>query len=323
MYLRSLLVMTKESDTFLSLDSKDRCDDKHFIYILQVQSYVRILGVVSMSTNNTEISLKGSALLLANAFDYEKTQLAEAIPNQQSKYTISVIIPVYNEESKISSVLSHIKDVLGETQLDYELIVINDGSTDKTELVIKEQEKLDKRVRVLSYNQNKGKGHAVKMGILSSKGDVVSFLDGDLNISPHEIKNYVKELEGCDLVIASKSHPLSIISAPRVRKMLSKMFSILVRLAVGIPIKDTQSGLKVGNGAALRKIFNVMLVKRYAFDVEMLAIASKLNLKIKESPINITLDGSFNMGEIFKMFIDVLGISYRLRIIHFYQKKWG
>ena len=66
-----------------------------------------------------------------------------------------------------------------------------------------------------------------------------------------------------------------------------------------------------------------MLVKRYAFDVEMLAIASKLNLKIKESPINITLDGSFNIREIFKMFVDVLGISYRLRIIHFYQKKWG
>jgi hypothetical protein len=100
------------------------------------------------------------------------------------------------------------------------------------------------------------------------------------------------------------------------------MFSILVRLAVGIPIKDTQSGLKVGNGAALRKIFNVMLVKRYAFDVEMLAIASKLNLNIKESPINITLDGSFNIREIFKMFVDVLGISYRLRITHFYQKKW-
>jgi hypothetical protein len=150
----------------------------------------------------------------------------------------------------------------------------------------------------------------------------VSFLDGDLDISPIEIKNYVKELEGCDLVIASKAHPLSVIIAPVGRKILSKMFSILVRLAVGINIKDTQSGLKVGNGIALRRIFNVMLVKRYAFDVEMLAIASRLNLKIKESPINITLNCSFNIREIVKMFIDVLGISYRLRIIRFYQKSW-
>ena len=274
------------------------------------------------STNNREIlAFENPTLLTTSVIDYQNTQLSTAL-SEQSKYAISIIIPVYNEESKISSVLSHIKDVMGETQLDYELIVINDGSTDKTELVIKEEEKLDKRVRVLTYKQNRGKGHAVKMGILNSTGDVVSFLDGDLNISPHEIKNYVKELEGCDLVIASKSHPLSIISAPMVRKMLSRMFSILVRLAVGITIKDTQSGLKVGNGDALRKIFNVMLVKRYAFDVEMLAIASKLNLKIKESPINITLDGSFNIREIFKMFVDVLGISYRLRILHFYQKKW-
>jgi hypothetical protein len=148
----------------------------------------------------------------------------------------------------------------------------------------------------------------------------VSFLDGDLDISPSEIKNYIKELEGCDLVIASKAHPLSIITAPFVRKMLSRMFNVLVRLAVGINIKDTQSGLKLGNRVALRKIFNVMLVKRYAFDVEMLAVASRFNLKIKESPIKITLDCSFNLRDIVKMFIDVLGISYRLRIIHFYQK---
>jgi len=100
------------------------------------------------------------------------------------------------------------------------------------------------------------------------------------------------------------------------------MFSILVRSAVGINIKDTQSGLKVGDGDALRKIFNVMLVKRYAFDVEMLAIASRLNLKIKESPIRITLDCPFKFREIVNMFIDVLGISYRLRIIRFYQKCW-
>jgi glycosyltransferase involved in cell wall biosynthesis len=203
---------------------------------------------------------------------------------------------------------------------DYELILINDGSTDNTELDLLEEEKLDQRIKVLSYKENRGKGHAVKIGVLNSKGDIVSFLDGDLDISPSEIKNYINELEGCDLVIASKAHPLSVITAPFVRKMLSRMFSVLVRLAVGINIKDTQSGLKLGNGVALRKIFNVMLVKRYAFDVEMLAVASRLNLKIKESPIKITLDCSFKFREMVNMFIDVLGISYRLRIIHFYQK---
>ena len=141
----------------------------------------------------------------------------------------------------------------------------------KDKMPMKNKGAVSKVQEVEGNKENKGKGHAVKMGVLNSKGDVVSFLDGDLDISPAQIKNYIRELEGCDLVIASKAHPLSIITAPFVRKMLSKMFSILVRVAVGINIKDTQSGLKIGNGNALRKIFNVMLVKRYAFDVEMLA----------------------------------------------------
>jgi glycosyltransferase involved in cell wall biosynthesis len=244
------------------------------------------------------------------------------LQTEQTKYSLSVIIPVYNEGSKISPLLTHIKDVLNETLLDYELIIINDGSTDDTEQVITEEVNADKRVKVLSYKENRGKGHAVKTGILSSCGNVVSFLDGDLDISPSQIMNYIRELEGSDLVIASKAHPLSVIKAPIIRKILSKIFSILVRVVVGIDIKDTQSGLKLGNGAALRKIFHVMLVKRYAFDVEMLAIASKLNLKIKESPIEITLNSSFNIREMLRMFIDVLAVSYRIRIIRWYQKRW-
>jgi glycosyltransferase involved in cell wall biosynthesis len=161
------------------------------------------------------------------------------------------------------------------------------------------------------------------MGIINSSGDVVCFLDGDLEISPYELNNYIKELQGCDLVIASKTHPLSVVTLPRVRKILSRVFSIFARLVVGMNIKDTQSGLKVGNGNALRKIFNVMVVKRYAFDVEMLAIASRLNLKIKEYPVRIvSREKSFKPREMFKMFVDVLGIAYRLRIIHYYQKLW-
>jgi dolichol-phosphate mannosyltransferase len=273
---------------------------------------------LTISSQSADVKSLNSTLVPAVA----KTEYTPILEGQQAGYSISVIIPVYNEESKIHSLLAHIREILSETLLQYELIIINDGSTDNTELVVAEEGKLDNRIKLLSYKENRGKGHAVKMGVLNSKGEIVCFLDGDLDISPSEIKNYIKGLEGCDLVIASKAHPLSIITAPFVRKMLSKMFNMLVRLAVGINIKDTQSGLKIGNGNALRQIFNVMLVKRYAFDVEMLAIASKLNLKIKESPIEITLDCSFKFREILNMFVDVLGISYRLRIIRFYQQSW-
>jgi glycosyltransferase involved in cell wall biosynthesis len=252
--------------------------------------------------------------------EYNDRPWFKELQNIESKCNISIIIPVFNEESKISAVLTHVKEILNESLLDYEILVVNDGSVDKSLQVIQEEEKLDSRVKVLSYEQNRGKGYAVKQGVVQSNGDVVLFLDGDFNISPIEIKDYVKQLEGCDLVIASKAHPLSTVSGPASRLFLSKMFNLLVRSLIPIKIYDTQSGLKVGNGSVLRRIFEIMLVQRYAFDVELLAIATKLDLKIKELPIRITLDNSFDIREVAKMFIDILGISYRLRITRYYQR---
>jgi glycosyltransferase involved in cell wall biosynthesis len=238
----------------------------------------------------------------------------------KSQHMVSVIVPVYNEDSNISRLLTHIKDILRHTLLDYEVIIVNDGSTDNTLKILVKEEKLDENIKVVSYSANSGKGYAVRQGILNSKGDMVLFLDGDLDISPNEIKKYIKELEGFDLVIASKAHPESNVKSPSHRKLLSKMYSFLVRLVVGIKVKDTQSGLKIGNGDVLRRIFEVMLVKGYAFDVELLALATRFNLKIGELPINITLNSSFKIREIVKMFIDTLGISYRLRITRSYEK---
>ncbi len=252
--------------------------------------------------------------------EYDDRSSFKELQNTESKCNISIIIPVFNEESEISALLTHVKEVLNESFLDYEILVVNDGSVDKSLQVIQEEEKLDSRVKVLSYEQNRGKGYAVKQGVVQSKGDIVLFLDGDFDISPIEIKDYVKQLEGYDLVIASKAHPLSTVSGPASRMFLSKMFNLLVRSLIAIKINDTQSGLKVGNGSVLRRIFEIMLVQRYAFDVELLAIATKLDLKVKELPIRITLDNSFNIREIAKMFIDILGISYRLRITRYYQR---
>lgn len=238
-----------------------------------------------------------------------------------SKVQVSVIIPVYNQEKNVAASLGRIKKVLGDTLLSYEMVVVDDGSTDGTLGVLKLEQAADPHIKVISYTPNRGKGHAVKTGILESRGDVAMFTDGDLDITPDIIKDYVRELEGYDLVIASKRHPKSRVSAPISRKFLSRAFNLLVRLAVGIKIKDTQSGLKAGNGTVLRAIFKVMLVKRYAFDVELLAIANALNLNVRELPIEINLDRRFKVRDIAKMFIDVAGISYRYRIRRWYQKQ--
>jgi dolichol-phosphate mannosyltransferase len=236
------------------------------------------------------------------------------------RHVISIIIPVFNEETQITGVLKGITEVLNGKFQNYEIIVINDGSVDKTLEVIQELQRLDSHIRVLSYERNMGKGYAVRIGVLNSIGDIVLYLDGDLNISPMEIAEYMKQLDSYDIVIASKTHPMSIVTAPTGRKFLSKMFNLLVRLLTGINLRDTQSGLKAGRGSALRAIFKKMVVRRYAFDVELLAIASALDLKIKELPIIITLDCSFKILEIIKMLFDILQISYRINLTKQYQK---
>jgi glycosyltransferase involved in cell wall biosynthesis len=249
------------------------------------------------------------------------------IPESASSYEmglklqVSVVIPVYNQARTISASLARIKKVLESTGLSFELVVVNDGSLDGTLEVLRKEHNLDPRVRVLSYNRNRGKGYAVKTGVVRTRGELVMFTDGDLDVSPHMIGEYIKQLEDCDLVIASKRHPLSKYNAPASRKFLSRAFNFIVRILTGISLKDTQSGLKAGNGAALRAIFKLMLVKRFAFDVELLTIASLLDMQIKEMPVEINLERGFKVREIAKMFVDLLGISYRYRIRRWYQKQ--
>lgn len=234
--------------------------------------------------------------------------------------TISVIVPVFNEGRKISFSLKKIRKAVETHFPNYELIVVNDGSTDDTLTILKNIALTDQEhLRILSYTPNRGKGYAVRMGVLHSQGDVVVFLDGDLDISPDSIKDYVERLDTADLVIASKRHPESSIIIPRSRAFLSRAFNLLIRLATGIRQKDTQSGFKVGKGDIMRTIFRNASVNRYAFDVELFTIASILHLRVQEMPVVMKIDRKFNTKEIVKMLVDVVRISYKYRIAHRYK----
>lgn len=246
---------------------------------------------------------------------------ARKFNNDQTSVQLSVIIPVFNQEKNIQISLARIRGVLDSTNLTYEIVVVDDGSFDGTSKVLQNEKHKDKRIKVISYTPNKGKGYAVRTGVIQSCGDNVMFTDGDLDISPYVIAEYVQNLENCDLVIASKRHSLSKINAPFSRKILSRMFNITVRIATGLNISDTQSGLKVGNGRILRAIFKVMIIKRYAFDVELLAIASLLRLNIKEMPIELNIDKRFKIKDIFNMLIDVASLSYRHKIKRWYHRQ--
>ena len=247
--------------------------------------------------------------------------LADVVSKTKSQAQISVVIPVHNQEMEISSLLMKIKDILNSTTQTYEILVVNDGSYDNTLNVLEKEELLDSCIKIISYTPNRGKGHAVKTGVMQASGNIIIFVDGDFDISHNKIKEYIDELKNCDLVIASKRHPQSKVNAPTSRIFLSRIFNLLVRLFVGIKIKDTQSGLKAGNGDALRTIFGVMLVKRYAFDVELLTIATAMRLNIRELPIEINLDHGFRIHDIIKMLLDISAISYRHRITRWYERQ--
>jgi glycosyltransferase involved in cell wall biosynthesis len=203
--------------------------------------------------------------------------------------------------------------------LSYEIVVVDDGSNDETYKRAIKYAQRNNHVKVISYEENVGKGHAVRTGILETTGEIVIFTDGDREINFDSIQKYIEALQHADIVIASKRHPDSVVIAPRIRKILSSGFMVLVRILTGANLKDTQVGLKLMKRSAVNSIFPRLAVKRYAFDVELLAVAHLYGLKVVEMPVNIKFDSSFKVEAVWHMFIDLLGIAYRLRVIHWYQ----
>ncbi len=233
---------------------------------------------------------------------------------------LSFVIPAYNEENFIEDTLETIDSVIKDKKVPYEIVVVDDGSRDDTLAKAKKYAGLNGHVKVVSYRKNVGKGHAIKTGFMLTKGNVVIFTDGDMEIDLRTISKYLEALRHGDIVIASKQHVDSRVDVPISRKILSESFNGLVRFLTGVPLKDTQSGLKAMRKSAFINVFPRLAVKRYAFDVELLAVANLYGLKVVEMPVSIKLDASFKPREMWHMFVDLLGIAYRLRVIHWYQR---
>lgn len=220
---------------------------------------------------------------------------------------------MYNERRNVKRVIEKSWEICKKLNLSYEIIIVDDGSIDDTYDQILNRIHNKKNIRVISYEVNIGKGYAIKTGFNNSKGDYVVFLDGDLEINPNQIGLYIDALKYGDIVIGSKNLKTSRVIRSPLRKFLSVFFNFLVRLITGLEVRDTQSGLKAVKKKSLIKIFRVLTVKRFAFDVELLTVAHNEGLKILEIPINIKLTRTtFNIKEILLMFIDLLGIRYRV-----------
>lgn len=201
---------------------------------------------------------------------------------------ISVVIPVYNEEKNIKSCLETLCGYMASEFEDYEIIIVNDGSTDSTERIFIESSENYKNLRMISYTPNKGKGGAVRTGILATTGDRVVCTDCDLAYGVEVIGRMAVELDKSDLVIGSRNltkegHKEYTL----LRKLASKTYIKLVNLVAGFRHSDSQCGIKAYRGDAARRIFSYCKTDSFAFDLEALMIAEKAGYSISEHPVTI------------------------------------
>lgn len=249
------------------------------------------------------------------------------------KPLLSLIIPAYKQEKTIIKDLKRIKKTMDFLERKYEIIVVVDGILDKT--YEKAKKIRSKNVKVIGYHNNYGKGFAVRYGMGIAKGDIVAFMDAGMDIHPKGIERFVKDFDkgSADVLIGSKLHPESKVNYPWQRRVLSVGYRLLVKLLFGLSVSDTQVGLKFFKREVLEKVLPRILVKKYAFDIEMLAVAYYLGYhRVYERPIELYFKGSSSITSkrfwkiIYFMLWDTFAVFYRLKILKYYdegnKRKW-
>jgi glycosyltransferase involved in cell wall biosynthesis len=234
------------------------------------------------------------------------------------KGRVSVIMPAYNEADCIRLGIEGVKKQFGSIYDDYEIIIVDDGSLDGTRNVVSEL--VDQGIKLVSYDRNEGKGFAFRKGFSHATGEITFLVDSDAEIMATDLAAYLESLRTADIVIGSKRHPLSNVRTPVLRRFLSLGFNMLERLLTGVRATDTQAGFKAMKSRVVYRVLPLITAKRFAFDVEFLAVASLLNFKVTELPVNIDLKAFADPRAVSRMMVDLLGIAYRLRITRWYQR---
>jgi dolichyl-phosphate beta-glucosyltransferase len=201
---------------------------------------------------------------------------------------VSIIIPAYNEERRLPGRLAHVLGYLRQHYPAFELLVVDDGSTDGTAAAVARALEAEPRARLLRHQPNRGKGYAIRAGMLASRGARVVFVDADLSTPIEELPRALQLLDEAEVVIGSRDLPLSDVRVkqPLYRRLASEIFKWLRYLMVGLwHLRDTQCGFKAYRGPEARRLFAQARIDRFMFDVEILYLAERAGLRIVEMPV--------------------------------------
>jgi glycosyltransferase involved in cell wall biosynthesis len=249
---------------------------------------------------------------------------ARARPQPPRTVELSVVVPAYREGRRIHDNLKRLVGELDKLNVAYEVVVVSDGNTDAT---VREAERVGSpAVRVFRYPMNIGKGFALSCGVDQSIGDLVTFIDADMELDPANISVFIDLMRsnGCDAVIGSKRHPESKVSYPRFRRFQSWAYQMFTRILFNLNVRDTQTGLKLFRRQVLQEALPLLAIKKFAFDLELLVVARQLGYRnICEAPIELDyqFESTVNLGSAWHVLWDTAAIFYRLRILRYYDRR--
>lgn len=241
------------------------------------------------------------------------------VEQDQSRPNLSIIVPAYNEEARLPTTLASIFDHFSKTGETYEILVVDDGSRDKTAELVNELAKSHTSLRLISYLPNRGKGYACRVGMLAAKGKLLLLNDADGASPIEEIERLKRSIaDGADVVIGSRAMYSKDTQVTTVwyRKVIGRIFNSIVNFCILPGIRDTQCGFKLFKREVGRYLFSLQKADRFSFDVEVLFLSRRLDLEIAEVPINWTnVPGSkVNLiKDSMQMFLDIF--RFRLRAL--------
>jgi dolichyl-phosphate beta-glucosyltransferase len=228
---------------------------------------------------------------------------------------ISIVVPAFNEAARIGESIRQIDEFMRRSPLSFELIVVDDGSADRTAEVVARSKA--KGLRLVRNDRNHGKGYTVRQGVLAATGSYVLFTDADLSAPIEELDKLldVALKEDADVVIGSRAVDRNYIEKhqSRLRELSGIVFNRMVRLLLGLPLHDTQCGFKLFHRARSRRVFEQQTTYGFGFDAELLFLAKRSGLKIRETPVRWRhAEGSkvSVLRDGIRMFLDLIRIRW-------------